>query len=61
MKLSDELSTVIERALKRCHDFLITSTWHGRENELVNLFAHHCLPPGNAVRRLFAITVPGGG
>jgi hypothetical protein len=40
---TDALSGVIEAALKRCHDRLETTDWQGRENELVNLFAQHCL------------------
>ena len=38
-----KLADVIELALNRCGEFLQTSNWQGRENELVNLFALHCL------------------
>lgn len=61
MQLSDGITTVIDRALKRCHDFLVTSTWHGRENELVNLFAQHCLPaemqPGGCLQSQSQVAV----
>jgi hypothetical protein len=40
---NEALSGVIEAALRRCHDHLESTDWHGRENELVNLFAQHCL------------------
>jgi len=32
------------RSLERLDVFLNTADWKGRENELVSLFAHHCLP-----------------
>jgi len=35
--------SVIERSLHGLDDFLKKSAWLGRENEVVNLFAHHFL------------------
>jgi hypothetical protein len=40
---TEALSCVIEAALRNCHERLESTNWHGRENELVNLFAQHCL------------------
>ncbi len=39
------MTELIERSLSRCNAFLTRTDWRGRENELVNLFAHHCLAP----------------
>ena len=35
---------LIETQLQALDQFLKQSTWYGRENELVNLFAHEFLP-----------------
>ncbi len=35
--------TIAERSLVRLDEFLKESSWCGRENEVVNLFAHHFL------------------
>jgi hypothetical protein len=34
---------IIERSLRGLDSFLKESTWRGRENEVVNLFAHSFL------------------
>jgi hypothetical protein len=34
---------VIEESLRSLNKYLSESTWYGRENEVVNLFAHHFL------------------
>lgn len=39
------LATCIEAGLDRLASYLQQEPWYGRENELVNLFAHRCLIP----------------
>lgn len=41
---NDGWSALIETCLGRLTDFVKSTTWFGRENEVVNLFAHRFLP-----------------
>jgi hypothetical protein len=53
--------SIIEVSLQRLDGFLKTSAWVGRENEVVNLFAHRFLPmelaPGSPLAALDQIGI----